>query len=152
RRHVQVISLPRDSWVRIPGFGMGKINAAIGLGGPALMVRTVEQATGLTINDYVEVNFLAFVKIINALGGVDVCLPLAVNDPYSGLRMAAGWHHVDGVRALQFARDRRSFAKSDLTRIADQQQLVASVITEATSSRLLTDPLRMSRFLSAATA
>ena len=59
---VQVVSLPRDSWVDIPGHGMNKINAAFGLGGPALMVRTVEQATGLTINDYVEVNFLGFVR------------------------------------------------------------------------------------------
>ena len=152
RRHVQVISLPRDSWVRIPGFGMNKINAAIGLGGPALMVRTVERATGLIINDYVQVNFLGFVKIIDALGGVNVCVPFAVNDSYSGLRMAAGWHHVDGVRALQFARDRHSFARSDLTRITDQQQLIASVVAKATSSGLLTDPLRLSRFLTAATA
>src|SRR6266487_2019720 len=86
-RHIFVISLPRDSWVKIPGFGMNKINAAIGLGGPPLMVRTVEQATGLTINDFVEVNFLGFVKIIDALGGVDICLPYAVNDPYTGLHM-----------------------------------------------------------------
>src|SRR5262249_7558097 len=63
RRHIDVISLPRDSWVNIPGHGMNKINAAIGLGGPPLMVRTVEHVTGLTINDFVEVNFLGFVKI-----------------------------------------------------------------------------------------
>src|ERR1700722_2845021 len=81
---VTVISLPRDSWVNIPGFGMNKINAAYGLGGPQLMVKTVEQATGLTINDYVEVNFLAFVTVIDALGGVNVCLPEALDDPSSG--------------------------------------------------------------------
>ena len=80
-RHIVVVSLPRDSWVRIPGFGMNKINAAFGLGGPPLMVKTVEHATGLTINDFVEVNFLGFVKIIDALGGVNVCLPYAVHDP-----------------------------------------------------------------------
>jgi len=151
-RHIAVISLPRDSWVRIPGQGMSKINAAFGLGGPRLMVRTVELATGLTINDFVEVNFLGFVKIINALGGVNICLPYAVNDPYSGLRMTAGRHHVNAVRALQFARDRHSFATSDLARIADQQQLLSSVLSEAVSSGTLANPVRFSRFLAAATA
>jgi len=151
-RHLAVISLPRDSWVRIPGYGMNKINAAFGLGGPRLMVRTVERATGLTINDFVEVNFLGFVKIINALGGVDICLPYAVNDPYSGLRMLAGRHHVNAVRALQFARDRHSFPLSDLARIADQQQLLASVLSEAVSSGTLANPVKFSRFLAAATS
>lgn len=151
-RHIVVVSLPRDSWVRIPGFGMNKINAAFGFGGPPLMVKTVEHATGLTINDFVEVNFLGFVKIIDALGGVNICLPYAVNDPYSGLHMSAGRHHVNGIRALQFARDRHSFALSDLARITDQQQLLASVLSEASSSGTLTDPARFSRFLAAATA
>src|SRR5215470_17089546 len=152
RKHIAVVSLPRDSWVRIPGFGMNKINAAFGLGGPPLMVRTVEHATGLTINDFVEVNFLGFVKIINALGGVDVCVPYAVNDPYSGLHMSAGRHHVRGIRALQFARDRHSFALSDLARISDQQQLLSSVLKKAISSGTLTNPVKFSQFLSAATA
>jgi LCP family protein required for cell wall assembly len=151
-RHIQVVSLPRDSWVRIPGFGTNKINAAFGFGGPRLMVKTVERATGLTINDFVEVNFLGFVKIIDALGGVDVCLPYAVNDPYSGLHLSAGRHHVGGIRALQFARDRHSFAQSDLARIADQQQVLSSVLSEAASSGTLTNPVKFSRFLSAATA
>src|SRR6266567_2627952 len=151
-RHIFVISLPRDSWVKIPGFGMNKINAAIGLGGPPLMVRTVEQATGLTINDFVEVNFLGFVKIVDALGGVGVCLPYAVNDPYTGLRMSAGRHHVGGIRALQFARDRHSFALSDLARISNQQQLLSSVLSEAIGSGTLTNPVKFSRFLAAATS
>src|SRR5207342_2287243 len=97
RSSVTVVSLPRDSWVNIPGHGMNKINAAFGLGGPALMVQTVAANTGLTINDYIEVNFLGFVKVIDALGGVNICLPYPVNDPYSGLALAAGLHHVDGI-------------------------------------------------------
>jgi LCP family protein required for cell wall assembly len=131
---------------------MSKINAAIGLGGPRLMVRTVEEATGLTINDFVEVNFLGFVKVIDALGGVNICLPYAVDDPYTGLHLSAGRHHVDGIRALQFARDRHSFPLSDLSRISDQQQLLASVLSKAVNSGTLTNPLRFSRFLSAATS
>ena len=151
-RYVRVISLPRDSWVNIPGHGMNKINAALGLGGPQLMVQTVEQVTGLTINDYVEVNFLGFVKVIDALGGVNICLPYAVDDPDSGLDVSAGMHHVDGITALEFARDRHSFPTSDLARIQDQQQLISSALTEAISSGVLANPVRLESFLSAASA
>lgn len=148
----QVVSLPRDSWVDIPGHGMNKINAAYGLGGPRLMVDTVERAIGSVVNDYVEVDFAGFVKVINALGGVNICLPYAVDDPYSGLHMSAGMHHVDGVTALKFARDRHSFALSDLARISDQQQLLSSLFTEATRAGVIADPIRLQQFLSAATA
>jgi LCP family protein required for cell wall assembly len=147
RSSVTVVSLPRDSWVFIPGHGMNKINAAFGLGGPSLTVATVERATGLTINDFIEVNFLGFVKVIDALGGVNICLPQAVDDPYSGLHLSAGVHHVNGITALKYARDRHSFAASDLARITDQQRLVASLLQEAISSGTLTNPLRLSRFL-----
>jgi LCP family protein required for cell wall assembly len=152
RRYVNVVSLPRDSWVDIPGHGRGKINAAIGIGGARLMVRTVEQDTGLKINDYMEVNFLGLVKVIDALGGVNICLPYAVDDRYSGLRMSAGPHHVSGITALEFARDRHSFAASDLARIQDQQQLISSALTRAISSGALANPVRLGRVLSAATA
>jgi LCP family protein required for cell wall assembly len=151
-RYVKVVSLPRDSWVSIPGHGMNKINAALGLGGAALMVRTVEQDTGLTINDFVEVNFLGFVKVIDALGGVNICLPYAVDDHYSGLRLSAGVHHVSGITALEYARDRHSFAASDLARIQDQQHLISSALTEAISAGVLANPVRLERFLSAASA
>jgi len=150
RSSVTVVSLPRDSWVLIPGHGMNKINAAFGLGGPQLTVATVEHATGLTINDFIEVNFLGFVKVIDALGGVNICLPQAVDDPDSGLRLSAGVHHVNGVTALKYARDRHSFAASDLARITNQQSLLSSLLKEAVSSGSLANPLRLSRFLSAA--
>ena len=151
-RYVKVVSLPRDSWVAIPGHGMNKINAALGIGGPQLMVRTVEQDTGLTIHDYIEVNFLGFVKVIDALGGVNICLPFAVDDRDSGLHMSAGPHHVNGITALMFARDRHSFAASDLARIQDQQQLIASALSEVISSGTLANPVRLGNVLSAASA
>jgi len=150
--HVEIVSLPRDSWVNIPGHGMNKINAAIGIGGAPLMVRTVEQATGLTINDYVEVNFLSFVRVIDALGGVNICLPFAVDDSYSGLNLSAGLHHVDGITALEYARDRHSFALSDLSRINDQQQLMATLLSNAISSGTLANPIRLHRFLDSVTS
>jgi LCP family protein required for cell wall assembly len=152
RSRVTVVSLPRDSWVQIPGHGTNKINSAFGMGGPALMVKTVEQDTGLTINDFVEVNFLGFVKVIDALGGVNVCLPYPVNDPNSGLDLTAGVHHVNGLTALEYARDRHSFALSDLARIQDQQRLLASLLSEAIKSGTLADPVKLSRFLRAAVA
>ncbi len=149
---VEVVSLPRDSWVAIPGHGMSKINAAYGIGGAPLMVSTVEQATGLTINDYIEVNFLGFVKVIDALGGVRICVPFAVDDSYSGLHLSAGSHHVNGVTALKFARDRHSFAASDLARIQNQQQLMSSLFAEATQGGVLTNPVELQRVLSSVTA
>jgi LCP family protein required for cell wall assembly len=151
-RYIQVVSVPRDSWVRIPGHGMNKINAAYGLGGPQLMVRTIEANTGITINDYLEVNFLGFVKVIDAMGGVNICLPYAVDDPYSGLHMSAGSHHVDGITALEFARDRHSFATSDLARIGDQQQLLATLLSQAASAGTLSDPFKLHRLLDTITA
>ena len=150
RSRVTVVSIPRDSWVNIPGHGMNKINAAYGLGGAMLMVQTVEQATGLTINDYVEVGFLGFVNVIDALGGVNICLPQALDDPYSGLDLSAGVHHVDGITALAYARDRHSFATSDLARIQDQQRLLSSALSEAIQSGLLANPIRLSQFINAA--
>jgi LCP family protein required for cell wall assembly len=149
---VQVVSIPRDSWVNIPGHGMSKINAAIGLGGPSLMVQTVEQATGLTINDYAEVDFLGFVNVINALGGVTICVPYAVDDPDSGLDISAGSHHVDGVTALEFARDRHSFALSDLTRISDQQQMLSTLFARAAESGEIANPLRFRQIVSSVTS
>ena len=149
---IDVVSIPRDSWVDLPGYGMNKINAAIGFGGPALMVRTVEQVTGLTINDYVEVDFTGFVRVVDAMGGVDVCVPYAVDDPYSGLDLPAGMHHVDGITALEFARDRHSFALSDLSRISDQQQLLSTLFSQATKAGVLANPVQFDQVVSSVTA
>jgi len=131
---------------------MNKINAAYGLGGPKLAVATVQEATGLSVNDYVEVNFLGFVKVIDALGGVDICLPHAISDTYSGLKLGAGRHHVDGITALKFARDRHSFASEDLARINNQQRLLSSLLSEAISGGTLANPVRLSRFLNSVLA
>jgi LCP family protein required for cell wall assembly len=152
RSRVTVISIPRDSWVNIPGHGFNKINAAYGLGGPKLVVQTVEANTGLTVNDFIQVNFLGFVRVIDALGGVNICLPFAVDDPYSGLHLSKGRHHVSGITALEYARDRHSFATSDLARIQDQQRLLSSMLSEAISSGTLGNPVKLDRFLRAALA
>lgn len=144
---VTVVSLPRDTWVNIPGHGMNKINAAYALGGPRLMVQTVEQATGLTINNYVEVSFLAFVKIIDAIGGVNVCLPVGLHDPSSGLNLPAGRHHANGITALEYARDRHSFPLEDIARIQDQQSLLSTALSKLLSAGTLANPFRLDELL-----
>jgi hypothetical protein len=90
--------------------------------------------------------------VIDALGGVNICLPYAVDDPDSGLDMSAGIHHVNGITALKFARDRHSFPTSDLARIQDQQQLVSTALSEGISSGMLANPVRLESFLSATAA
>lgn len=147
---VTVVSLPRDSLVSIPGHGRNKLNAAFSYGGPSLAIKTVEQNTGVQIDHYVEVNFLGVVKIVNALGGVNVCLPNAVNDPYSGLRLPAGRSKLNGMEALGFVRIRHGIGDgSDLGRVQRQQQFMADLLAQATSTGTLTHWGKFSKFLSA---
>ncbi|MGH3275874.1 MAG: LCP family protein, partial [Streptosporangiaceae bacterium] len=126
-----VLSFPRDSVVPIlsctaePGTtgqtassAMEQINATFSYGGPGCLYKTIEQTTGIYLNDFVELNFNGFEKVINDLGGVNVCLPAAVNDPKSGLDLPAGMHHVFGPEALAFWRTREDLGEgSDLQRI-----------------------------------
>ncbi len=154
-----VVSIPRDSLVKIPGWvdsqgvaheaRWSKVNAAYGLGGPALVVDTVEQATGVHVDHYVEVNFAGFVRMVDAVGGVDVCTPRAVSDPKSGLRLAAGTHHLDGVDGLKYVRARYIDGSADLGRMKRQQKFVGSMLKEATSSGVLLNPVRLTSFVNA---
>jgi len=146
RDHITVVGIPRDSWVHIPGHGPHKINAAYSLGGPGLVVQTVESATGVRVDHYVEVDFTGFVEVVDALGGITVCLPEAIHDDKAHLFLEAGTHRVDGVQALAFARTRKS-AHGDLDRIDRQQQVLAALLDRALDSRTLSDPARFTRFL-----
>ncbi|MEU8120925.1 LCP family protein [Spirillospora sp. NPDC049024] len=162
---VSVVSLPRDSYVTIPGHKSngsegakgtrvparpGKLTWAYQFGGPDLTVSTVKQATGVSIDHYVEVNFYGFVHMVDALGGVDVCTEQAIDDKKSGLRLPAGKSHVDGLKALAFARARYSLTGgSDLGRIDRQQQFIASMMKQALSTRTLGDPVKSTKFLNA---
>ncbi|WP_234402096.1 LCP family protein, partial [Thermobifida halotolerans] len=149
RDHITVVGIPRDSWVQIPGHGPHKINAAYSLGGPSLAVRTVESTTGVRIDHYVEVDFSGFVDVVDALGGITVCLPEAIHDDKANLSLEAGTHEVDGPQALAFARTRKS-AHGDLDRIDRQQQVLAALLDKALSSQTLSDPSRFARFLETA--
>jgi LCP family protein required for cell wall assembly len=162
---VTVVSLPRDSLVTIPAHKANGVEAAAGTpiparqgkltwayqyGGATLTVETVKRATGVSIDHYVEVNFYGFVHMVDALGGVDVCVEQAVDDKKSGLRLPAGTSHVNGLQALAFTRARYTLTGgSDLGRIDRQQQFIAAMMRQALSSKTLSDPVKSTRFLQA---
>ncbi|MER6626373.1 LCP family protein, partial [Streptomyces sp. NPDC000931] len=142
RDHLTVVGLPRDLWVDIPGEGDDKINAAYAYGGPQLAVQTVESVTDVRIDHYVEVDFTGFVEVVDALEGIDVCLPEAINDPKAHLDMQAGTHRVDGAEALAFARTRAT-PRGDLDRIDRQQQVLSAMLDRAMSTETLSDPRKL---------
>ncbi|WUI00591.1 LCP family protein [Spirillospora sp. NBC_00431] len=162
---VSIVNLPRDSHVTIPAHKSngsegakgarvpsrpGKLTWAYQFGGPDLTVSTVKRATGVSIDHYVEVNFFGFVHMVDALGGVDVCTEQPINDPKSGLKLPAGKSHVDGLKALSFARARYTLSDgSDLGRIDRQQQFMASMMKQALSTKTLGDPVKSTKFLKA---
>jgi len=146
---VALISIPRDSYVEIPGHGKNKINAAFAFGGAPLLVQTVEQLTGLTIDRYFEVGFLGVADVVDALGGVDLCYDKDVNDPRSTLVWTAGCHHADGATALAFARMRYSDPLGDIGRTQRQQQLISAVAKKALSPSTLLNPFAVVRDIDA---
>lgn len=134
-----LVSIPRDSYVDIPGVGWNKINAALA-GGPALLIKTVEEATGLQINHYMGIGFGGLVSVVNQVGGVQICLPAALNDQDSGLNLPAGCSNLNGTQALAFVRDRHSFATQDLQREQDQRLFLEALMKKATSPGVYLNP------------
>jgi LCP family protein required for cell wall assembly len=138
---VQILSLPRDLKVRIPGEGIDKINAAYALGGPDLMVQTVKAATGLPVHQYVEMDFVGFASVVDALGGVTMYFPNPARDEKSGLQVEAGMVELNGAMALAYARSRSyeelrdgawvTVEADDLGRIQRQQRLIFAILEEA---------------------
>jgi LCP family protein required for cell wall assembly len=145
-----LISIPRDSYVAIPGHGDNKINAALGFGGPALLVQTVENATGLNISHYMGIGFEGLVDVTNKVGGVYICLPSAVQDTDSGVNLKAGCQTLNGTEALAFVRDRHSFATGDLQRIQDQRAFLKALLAKATSPGVFLNPFTALPFGSSA--
>ncbi|MFJ2032328.1 LCP family protein [Streptosporangium sp. NPDC087985] len=146
---VTVVSLPRDTWTTIPGKGQHKINSAYQFGGPKLAVRTVQNVTGLPIHHYVEVNVLGFIEVVDALGGVSVCTPVAIDDSKTGLKLQPGTYSLDGVKALSYARTRAT-PRSDLDRIDRQQQVISALLHQALSGGTLTNPVKLTSFVNTA--
>ncbi|MDQ1695484.1 MAG: hypothetical protein QOJ03_837 [Frankiaceae bacterium] len=159
-----LVSLPRDSYVQIPKHKdatghvvpaqMNKLNAAYSFGGPNLTVRTIEANTHVRIDHYVEVNFLGFVNMVNALGGVTVCTPTPIHDPVhfdpstggnvgSGLELPAGRTQLNGTRALEYVRAREFDPSADLGRIQRQQKFMSAMVQRAKSAGILLNPVRL---------
>ncbi len=137
-----LISIPRDSYLPIPGFGSNKINAAFALGGPRLLARTIQNATGLRIEHYMGIGFGGFVRVVNAIGGVRVCLKRPLTDPAAGLHLKAGCQTLNGAKALGYVRSRHLYASQDLQRIQNQRIFLRALLRKLTSAGVLLNPFR----------
>jgi LCP family protein required for cell wall assembly len=145
-----LVSVPRDSYVDIPGNGKNKINAAFAFGGPSLLVQTVEGATGIRVDHYMEIGFGGFAGIVDAVGGVDMCIEEPMQDPLAGLDLQPGCQELDGTQALGFVRT-RAFATADLQRVENQRKFLAALTDKATSFGTLANPFRAFPLLFAGT-
>lgn len=171
RSRVELISIPRDSWVPIPACPLPdgtwseptefKFNQAFALGGAtgdvgygvACSIRTLEAATGIRVDGFVAVDFSGFIRMIDALGGVEMCVPEPIDDPDADIQLDAGLQVLDGEQALGFARARKTLGDgSDTARIGRQQQLLDATIRTVLDQNLLSDSPALLRFLDAATA
>ena len=153
-----VISLPRDSWVDIPGHGTAKLNSAFArgaatgggdAGGMRLLITTVEGVTGLHIDHFARISLLGFYRIAEVLGPVQVCLNHAAADPYSGVDLPAGVSTLDAKQALSFVRQRHGLPRGDLDRQVRQQYFLAAELRNLRSSGVLVNPGRLHELFAA---
>lgn len=149
RQRAQVISIPRDSWVDIPGYGMNKINAAYAFGGPTQLIQTVEQLTDVRIDHYAAIDFEGLIQVTNDLGGVDVVVAETTsNGPYT---FTAGVNHLNGDQARWYLGQRYGLAGGDFDRVKRQQQYLQAMFRKLFSSNTFSDPARLDAALLAVT-
>jgi LCP family protein required for cell wall assembly len=151
RGHAYLVSFPRDSWVAIQGHGNAKLNAAFSLGGPPLLIATIEQLTGVRVDHFAILDFEGFRSMTDALGGVEVRVARTVWDPAQKVVWPAGTHHLDGARALDFVRQRHNLPGGDLGRIKRQQAFLKALAGQAVDRGTLANPLKLNAFLEAST-
>jgi LCP family protein required for cell wall assembly len=150
RRHAQLISIPRDSWVDIPGHGKNKINASYAFGGPSLLIETVEQLTQVRIDHYVAIDFDGIIQVTDDLGGVDVYVAETTsNGRYT---FPAGWNHLDGDQARWYLGQRYGLQGGDFDRVKRQQQYLRSMFGKLFSSDTFTNPGRLDAAMIAVTS
>ena len=137
-----LVSVPRDSYVSIPGRSKNKINAAYAFGGAPLLVRTIEQATGVRIDDYVETGLGGFANIVDAIGGVKLCPKRNMNDKDAHINLKKGCQQMDGKTALGYARARHSDPRGDLGRVERQRETLAAIAGKTLSPGTLLQPWR----------
>jgi LCP family protein required for cell wall assembly len=160
RDKAAIISIPRDSYALIPEHNnsqgklipaaYSKINSAYNWGGAPLLIETLENMSGIRIDHYVELNFVGFVRMVDALGGVEICTKKDINDPKSHLTLPAGTHVLDGVDSLKFVRTRVFDGLGDLGRMKRQQEFASAMLRKATSAGVLLNPVKMVDFINSA--
>jgi LCP family protein required for cell wall assembly len=144
-----MVSIPRDSYVSIPGHGEDKINAAFAIGGAALLAQTVEQAAGIRLDHYAEIGFDGFAEAVDAVGGVTMCPAEPISDPLAGIDLPAGCQELSGPQALGFVRTRAT-PRADLDRMTNQREFMSALMHRAASPSVLLNPLRWYPFAHAA--
>jgi LCP family protein required for cell wall assembly len=137
-----LMSIPRDSIVDIPGHSSGKINAAYAFGGAKLLVKTIENETGIRVDQYVEIGMGGVAGIVDAVGGVEVCPKENMKDPLAGLDIKKGCQDVDGKTALAYARSRHTSSIGDIDRARRQREVVSAVGHQVLSPWTVVNPVR----------
>ena len=137
-----MVSLPRDSYVSIPGQGKDKLNSAFAYGGSQLLVKTIESNTGLRIDHYAEVGLGGFADMTDAVGGVDLCVKEPMQDPKANLDLQPGCQTLAGPQALGYVRTRAT-AQGDLDRVERQREFLAALSEKASSPEVFLNPLRL---------
>ncbi|GAB2885274.1 LCP family protein [Nocardioides pacificus] len=138
-----LMSIPRDSYVEIPGYGTSKVNAAYAYDGARLLVETMEQNTGIRIDHYVEIGFGGVINMVDAVGGVEICPKRAMNDPDARLKIKKGCQEADGLTALGYARSRKTYtARGDVDRAAAQREVVSALGDKVLSPWTVLNPFR----------
>ncbi|MEO7421649.1 MAG: LCP family protein [Ornithinibacter sp.] len=135
-----LISIPRDSYLPIPGHDRNKVNAAFSIGGPTLLVETIEKATGLPIDGYLEIGFAGFAGVVDSLGGVEVCVKADIKDAKAHIDLKKGCQVLDGKNSLGYVRARYSDPTGDLGRAARQRQFLGAVMKEAATPSTVLNP------------
>ena len=149
RQHAQIISIPRDSWVDIPGYGMNKINASYAYGGPTLLIQTVENLTGVRIDHYAAIDFDGLINVTDALGGVDVYV--AETTSWGDYTFTAGLNHLDGDAARWYVGQRYDLPGGDFDRVKRQQNYLRSMFTKLFSAGVLSSPTELDSVLTTVT-
>lgn len=125
-----IVGFPRDSYVEIPGYGQGRINSALALGGPDLLAETVRRLTGLPVDYYILTGFEGLTRMVDDLGGVDVLVERRMNDRFSGARFEPGWHRFTGAEALAFSRNRMDTEQGDFSRSEHHGVIILSALAK----------------------
>jgi LCP family protein required for cell wall assembly len=164
RKRAYGVSIPRDAMVErpdckskdgkktVPG-GLTQFNAAYAVGGPLCTIHTVEKLTDIRIDHFVVINFAGFKEMVNAVNGVEVCVPSEVNDDVGHIHLPAGTYKVNGNQALDYVRVRHGIGAEtgDIGRMKRQQAFISAMIKKVVSKGTLANPVRLYKFLDAAT-